>query len=310
MRVIYNQGDQRISVVPIHPVTGSPVVVDSGSDVTVSIVDLREHDQATDHTVLATTAAAQDGLSAALTGAAGYSQADPRNLPVDASSAAIGRTYLLVDSDGHAEAVKLASIGTTTASTVTPLRRNYATSDTLTGVELFATFPEAEADDEDSVESWGGPYLVTWTYVVDGQTVVLPSELWVDRYSIAPPIDEAYVLMAQPDMASRARTQVPSAIAVAWDEWLATVQSHGRDPSLFPPSHTVKVAVRKLALSYLNRWASGSEADNTYADGLEERARELFGSILIGQAPQGQVELTRDEVSHRDQPKGHIFKLS
>ena len=310
MRVIYSQGDQRISVVPIHPATGAPVLVDSGTDVTVSIVDLRHGDQSADHTVLATTVVSQDPFSAVLTADAGYSQADPRYLPLDASSAARGRAYLLVAADGRQETVQLRDLGATSASTIHNLQRNYATGDTLRGVELVATFPAVEADDEDNVEDNGGPYLVVWRYQVDGQTVVLPTELFLDRYSLTPPIDEQWVLRGQPDFAARGREQVSTAIAVAWDDWLAQVESHGRDPSLIPAGHTVRVGLRKLALSYLHRWASGGDTDTERADALKAEAERLFGDVLVGHAPKGQVELTRDDVGHEPEPKGHIFQLS
>lgn len=311
MRATYNQGDQRISVVPIHPSTGQPVIVDAGSDVTVAIVDLRESDTSDDHVVLATTTVTQDALSAALTGAAGYSQADPHALPIDASSAAVGRTYVLVASDGSTEAVQLRSIGgATTASTTYPLRGNYVTADTLRGVELVATFPSAEADEEDSVEDHGGPYLVTWTYVVDGQTIVFPTELWIDRHSIAPTIDDAWVLRGNPEMAHRGRDNVASAILAAWDDWLAAVQAHGDDPSRFLSSHVAKVGLRKLALAYLHRWASGGVEEDARADDLERAAHDMFSSELVGQGPKGQVKLTRDDVGHDPHPKGHIFGLS
>lgn len=311
MRVIYNQGDQRISVVPIHPSTGQPVIVDSGSSITVAIVDLRESDTSDDHVVLAATAAAQDSFSAALTGSAGYSQPDPHALPVDASGAALGRTYLLESSDGRREALQLRALGgSSSASTLYPLRENYAAADTLRGVELFSTFPSAEANDEDSVEDRGGPYLVTWTYVVDGQTIVLPSELWIDRHSIAPTIDDAWVLRGNPDMAHRGRDHVPSAILAAWDDWLAAVQSHGEDPSRLLPSHVAKVGLRKLALAYLHRWASGGAEEDARADELEKAARDMFANELVGQGPKGQVKLTRDEVSHDPSPSGHLMGLS
>lgn len=311
MRVIYNQGDQRISVVPVHPVTGAPVVVDSGTDVTVSIVDLRWHDQATQHTVLTTTTVTQDTFSAALTGAAGYSQASPYTIPVDASSAALGRTYLLEDASGQREAVQLRSInGTTSAFTTHRLRRNYVATDTLRGVELVGTFPSAEANDEDSVEDSGGPYLTLWTYVVDGQTYNLAASLWVDRYSLAPPIDAAWVLTEHPTMSSRARDDIPAAIAAAWQEWLAKLEARGEDPSLFPPSHTVKLALRKRALSYLNRWASGGESDTEYARELKDEAMNLFNDALTGNLPRDQVKLTRDDVGHVSKPVADLFRLT
>lgn len=310
MRVIYNQGSQRISVVPIGR-DGTPVVVDSGSDVTVSIQDLREPEDGSERFVLAETTVAQDTYSATLTGASGYSQADPHTIAVDASSAVLRRPYLLLGADGRGELVHLRSVnGSTAAQSLLPLRRNYAASDTIVGVELWATFPSATANDEDSVEANGGPYLVTWTYVSGGETIVLLTELWVDRCSIAPAIDEVFVLTAQPNLASRARTDVPDAIAAAWQDWLAEVQSSGRDPSLFPPSHTAKVAIRKLALAYLNRWVSGGESDNAYADSLESRAYEMFRDVLVDRAPQGQVELKRDSVDNVTQPKGHFFRLT
>lgn len=313
MRVIYNQGDQRISVVPINPATGAPVVVDAGTDVTVSIVDLREHETATDRVALATTTVTQDALSETLTAAAGFSQPDPHALPLVTTTAALGRSYLLVAAGGESEVVRLSSTAAAAVTTSTPLRRNYAIGDTLRGIELVATFPSAEANDEDSVEDKGGPYLVTWTYVTDGITVTLPTTLWVDRFSLAPPIDEAYVIQGMPTIAqrSRGRTTVAGAIAVAWDDWLAELQSSGKDPSLFPPAHNVRVALRKLALAYLVGWVSGSDAETEAAAAKEAAARSELTSIIEGRAPQAQVQITRDTVESIDQVKGSsIFRLS
>ncbi len=313
MRVIYNQGDQRISVVPIHPDTGSPVVVDSGTDVTVSIVDLRESESSTNRTVLATTTVAQDSFSASLTDTAGYSSADPSAIPAHTSSAARGRTYLLQEFDGPSEVLRLTETGPTSGTATAPLRSNYTAGATLRGVELVATFPTAEANDEDSVEDKGGPYLVTWTYVVDGQTVVLPTELWVDRFSLAPPIDEAYVLQAMPSMASRVRGRgsVGGAILVAWHDWLALLQGSGKDPSLYPPAHNVQVALRRLAIAYMLDWVSGSDTERDEAANRYAAARAELDGILEGQAPKGQTQITRDSVESVAQVKGStMFRLS
>lgn len=314
MRVLYNQGDQRISVVPVHPETGGPVVVDVGTDVTLSIFDGREHELSANRTVLAVTTVTQDAFSESLTGAAGFAQASPQSVPVDASAAAIGRTYLLVDSIGRAEPVQLTSVGgTATADVAIPLRGSYSAADTLVGVELVGTFPSAEANDEGSVEDSGGPYFAVWTYVVDGKTVTLPTELWVDRFSMAPPVDEAYVLRAMPTLAqrSRGRGTPREAISVAWDDWLAMVQSAGKDPSLFPPGHSVRVGLRRLAIAYLLDWAAGTDAEREEAKQRDESARAALSSVLEGRAPHGQTQLTRNDAASIPEPKGSLkFRLS
>ena len=290
-RVIYSETDQSVVRVPIDPVTGSPVLLDG--TVSVSFFDKREAEA---QELLGTSVVSQDSTSAYLTADAGFSQVDPTLLPVVPSMVEVGHTYLM-EGEGSSELVQVRQVTLTAAYAQNGLRGNYSASDAarLRGIELQATFPDLTADD-DAVKNGGGPYLVTWTYQHDGSTVIASDTAYLDRYSLAPPIDETYVLMANPTIHERARgrVSVSQAIAVSWQDYLAEVEGSGRDPSSLMVSNGAKVAIRHQALSYLLDWVSGGEADDTAAETHRKKYSAMMRNILTGEAPKGTVEIDRD----------------
>jgi hypothetical protein len=307
MRTLYNAGDQSIRFTPIDPRTGRVAEVTGAS---YRIVDLRHPDTSAEHVIVDDTAATVDDGIATLTASAGYAQASAVSLSLAHSGLATGRPYLLSSATGSiCEVVTLASIGLQDAITATPLRYNYSTGDSLSGIQLIGTFPAAEANDEDNVERSGGPYLVTWSYTYQGQALYVPTTLYLDRYSVIPPIDATYVLQASPDLAQRARSYVDSAISVAWEDFLSRAECTGHDPQSLPPGLTVRVAVRTMALAHLHRWVGGSDSDLSHADALEDRARGMFNDVLVSSAPRGQIEIKRNNVE-AVKPHGAMFKLS
>lgn len=290
-RVIYSETDQSVVRVPIDPATGEPILL-SGS-VTVSFFDKRE-DEATE--LVGTATVSQDSTSAVLTGSAGYGQADPCLVPVAPSLVSEGHLYL-IQGGGQSEVFRVRETTATQVFAVNGLRNQYSSSNVnyVRGIEVSATFPDLTAN-EDAVESGGGPYLVTWSYVHDGSTVVLADTAYLDRYSLAPIIDEAYVLMANPTLSerSRGRTRVSQAIAVAWQDYLAEVESAGRDPSLLLPTNGTKVALRHGAMAYLLEWNGGGDGDEERAAEHRRRFQSGMRDLLTGQPPKGTVEIDRD----------------
>ncbi len=289
-RVIYSETDQTVVRVPIDPATGEPILL-SGT-VTVTFLDKREGESTE---TIGSATVSQDSTSAVLTASAGYGQADPCLVPISPSLVSEGHLYL-IQGGGNSELFRVRETTSTEVFAVDGLRHQYSSTDAnyVRGIEVVATFPDLTADTE-AVKSGGGPYLVTWSYVHDGSTVVLADTAYLDRYSLAPFIDEAYVLMADPTISerSRGRTRVSQAIAVAWQDYLAEVESADKDPSLIIPSNGAKVALRHGALAYLLEWNSGVDEDPKVAS-----ERRLFQSgmrdFLTGRPPKGTAEIDRD----------------
>lgn len=289
-RVIYSETDQTVIRVPIDE-RGEPVLL--SADATVTFYDKRED---SDSQQVGTATVAQDATSAVLTGAAGYAQADPSLVPISPSLVSEGHLYL-IEGGGKSELFRVGETTTTEVYATRGLRNQYAADAVVyvRGIELSATFPDLTAD-EDAVENGGGPYLVTWSYVVDGSTVVVADTAYLDRYSLAPIIDEDYVLMADPTIHERARgrTRVSQAIAVAWQDYLAEVESSGKDPSELMPSNGIKVALRHGAIAYLRDWNASSDAEIAMAAESRRKFNDGMRDLLTGQAPKGTVQIDRD----------------
>lgn len=134
---------------------------------TYGIFDARFGDGSSDHVVVAAgTAATIDSVSTTLSAKAGRGATDRRTITV-ASTAGItaGRTYLLQAPSGVVELVRIATVASGTALLAgAEIRGDFPAASTLKGVEVSATFPGSEADDESNLD--GMPWVVVWT--IDG----------------------------------------------------------------------------------------------------------------------------------------------
>jgi len=159
-RVYYGRGDQALVTVPHRG--GQPVRVSSA---TYAILDTRHGADSADHTIVAPgTAATVDPFSTTTTARAGRGAEDRRALAlVGTAGLALGHLYLLEGAAGQAELVTIAAVpGGTTARTAAEIRGDYSTGATLRGVEVSATFPAVEADDDDHLDRL--PFLVVWSF--------------------------------------------------------------------------------------------------------------------------------------------------
>ncbi|MEL6705039.1 MAG: hypothetical protein AAFP15_12235 [Bacteroidota bacterium] len=277
---------------------GRPVALDCSASVTYQIFDAREHVD-DDAREIASGEATRDPFWSALHGASGRDQADPQRLRVAADGAIVGRPYML-KRDGQQEVVVLRDIGYDAAYTETSLRYAWPADglSELHGLEWIATMPDiASITGDDPVQNGGGPYLIVWSWVdTDGNTVRQPDQIYLDRYSLRPPIDESFVLMADPNIAERLRRRAtPSqAIAVAFQEAVAEIEQAGKDPTLLMPSSTFQVALRHQALYYAYTWVAGTDLDVSAAELHHRRYEEAMRHILIGEPPKHTVEIDRD----------------
>ncbi len=276
LRVIRSAEGQRITRVPIDPANGAPVLL-GDEPVAVQVFD---GDHGGDP--LASFTVTQDSVNAPVTAAAGYGEPDPARVQVDPAGVVVGRRYML-RGDGRQEAGQVRDIVGGIVFIEHGLRHRYEPgTTTLHGIEVSAPLPDLD-------EVRGSDLFVTWSYTLRGERIVMPDTVSLDHFSVTPPIDEAYVRRADPTIHERARSRaaVSDAIVVAWEHYVAEVESAGKDPATFLPSSTRDVALRHLALSYLYEWNGGTDAGANRAEDRRRDYEALVRHLLVGQAPHG-----------------------
>lgn len=161
-RVYYNRGAQTIYTIPFDRGRHKRVTA-----ATYGIVDLLYADSSTDHDLVsAGTAATVDSVSTTTTAKAGNAAADRRVLTVaSTTSIAAGHCYLLENSAGYNEIVKITEVKSATALlTAAEIVGDYASSSTLKGIEVQATFPLSAANDEDNLQRGRNGWLINWLF--------------------------------------------------------------------------------------------------------------------------------------------------
>lgn len=161
-RIYYGKGDQTLRTIPHKD--GRPVRVTSG---TYGIFDVRYSESSSDYELVAAgTAASIDAVSTTLASKAGRNASDHRLLSLASTAGmVVGTSYILESAEGKAEIVKIVAIPNgTSALTASEIRGDYPSASTLRGVEVSATFPSSAADDEDSLQRDGLPWIIVWTF--------------------------------------------------------------------------------------------------------------------------------------------------
>jgi hypothetical protein len=277
--VLYNGGAQTLRHVPMSP-RGIPTRVSSATYV---IVDSR---QATE--VIESTAATLAATTTTLSGPAGPGvSAYPKQIPVANSAGFVeGRTYLLAKADGKRQAIVVERVASGMLHASKPLQGAYASGDTVSAIELEATFPSDEAASGPEA----GPYQILWTYTLDGRDWLVPEVVQVSRYSIAPWITPDEVLRAYPALATRTGASLPDAISVASEDMEAALRAGGKDPAYYRGTIEARVALRWRTLEYCHRWMASDE-DKELAVTFASRWDTLIHNMLNGQPPRGTVEI-------------------
>lgn len=286
-RVIYGKGAQPLYFAP-HDELARPAVA---SDPAYSLVDPRYSTDSADYLVASGTPTVSSA-NGALTSDAGPTEADARLIVVDsATGITAGRRYLLAGDDGKKELVTVAAVDGLNVYALHDLRNEYSSgAASLLGIELQATFPSSEANDEDNLEDGDPYYQIVWTYTIDGRTFVSGETVILSRYSSAPWIDERDVLEYYPSMAQRARGRfsIASAINVATRDIVAKMEAIGKDTAYYRFSEPGSVAAAKRSIYYLLRW-QGKEEE---ADDWRKEYEDLMANISSGQPPQHTKELS------------------
>ena len=276
----HGQGAFTLRHIPIDH-TGRPRIVSSA---TFAIDDLRYSEDSPDRAI-DSGAATIGTVNTAITVAAGPLASDADLLVVTANTnIAVGRPYLIVATSGDQEMTSVRAIDTLNVYTHHDIRSDYAVGALLRSVEITATFPLAEANDDVQIEAAPHPYQVTWTYTIDSDVYVAPVLHWLARTTDAPIVSELDVLRAMPTIGARlrGRASIADAIAVATEDYRADILSSGRFPNDFRGSSIASVAIRDRALEYALRWCGPAQHDVAEADKFRAHYQYLITQLLSG----------------------------
>jgi hypothetical protein len=289
--VLYNRGAQTLRWAPQDELAA----VRSVSGATYSIVDLREPEDGSRRTVVASTAATVAGTSTTTTAEAGPSSAEPRRLSLTSSAGfRRGSTYLLT-SGARAQAVTVERVAAGEVWVATEIREVFAVGATLAAVELEGTFPSDDAADELRLRNGGGPFQVTWVYTLDSK-VYLPSQtFFLTRYGVQPWVKVDDALRYLPGLARELGEDTPpeEALRAATNDVVARVFASGRDMAYLRSSMDADAAVSKLTIHYL-LLAQRREGARELALDYREQARQHLDDMLVGQPSQRTSQISHD----------------
>lgn len=290
IRVVYGEGAHTAYFVPRDEQYRVIVVADA----TYEILDLRRGESDSSRVIVAAAAATVDSVSTTLDGSAGPGNGADYRVPLTATTGiVVGHTYR-VSQAGDGEALTVGAIESGASVTALgPLQRDYTSGTTFQGCELSCAIPSSLTDDEDEVESRGaGPFVVIWRYTHAGRDYVMPTQFFLGRYSIVPPITEAEVAAANPPLASAVGgglLKISQAIHVAHSDYIADLEAMRIDPAHTLMGEVSKRAVRELTQAYLEDWRGRDER----AEAHRGRYDKMLERIRLGMPPLGTVDVNR-----------------
>jgi len=295
--VIYQGGDQSISTVAYNA-QGEPVQPTSA---TYHIVDLRRGEESTERDIVASgTAATVDSVSTTTTADAGPSEDDDRAVTLTSVAGVTEGTRYLLEQDGRRELLEADRISGLVAYGRDRLRLPFSTGASFLGVEVTATFPSAEAADEQAFDDSGGPYAIDWTFVGGGE----PKReiIWLKRRD--DPVFGTVEGMTRRDQLVGRETGDPIDLRVALkaanDDLAADLRNLGHDPTRLN-ARTLDLMAEYLACAKVRcEWAAGQGAQAELlemAKKHEERYQHLLNALTQGRAPEGTVKTNEDDAA-------------
>lgn len=276
-RVYYGKGDQSLRTIPHRD--SRPVRV---SAATYAIFNARHTESSSDYiTVAAGTAATVDAVSTMLSAKAGRNATDRRTITVvSTAGVSAGRTYLLSSPSGVVELVRIAAVVSGSALLAgAEIRGDFGTGSTLKGVELTATFPAAQADDEDNLDEL--PWIVVWT--IDGFAPLRESvHLERGEEALLATLDDLKELDPSLSIVGGDRIDPALALARAHRDLRTDLQLAGASESdmLLGPIGRDAVCYRA---AYLCTHHEDTEAGLKRAQFYLDRYQELRTAIQVGQ---------------------------
>lgn len=290
IRVVYGEGAHTAYFVPRDD--QYRVIVPTAA--TYEILDLRRGESDDARVIVAAAAATVDSVSTTLDASAGPGNGADYRIPLTATTnIAVGHTYRITQA-GDGEAVVVGAIESAASVTALgPLQRDYTSGATFQGCELSCSIPIGLTDDEDEIESTGaGPFVVIWRYTHAGRDYVMPTQFFLGRYSIVPPITEADVAARNPPLAMAiggGTTKIAQAIRVAHGDYIADLEAMRISPEHTLMSGVSSIAVGELTQAHLEEWRGRNEQ----ADRHRARYEKLLERIRLGLPPLGTVEVNR-----------------
>lgn len=289
LRVVYGEGAHTAYFVP----RDDQYRVIAVADATYEILDLRRGESDSERTIVSASAATVDSVSTTLDASAGPGTGADYTVPLTATtSIVVGHTYR-IQSGAESEAVIVQGIDSgASVLTLGPLQRDWSSGAAFVGCELSCSIPVGLTDDEDQIESIGaGPFVVIWRYTHAGRDYVMPTQFFLSRYSVVPPVTEAEIAAANPPLAETygGTTRLAQAIRVAHQDYLADLEAMRIDPHHTLLGDVSRKAVRCLTQAYLEDWRGPTR------EAVAERHRKSYESMIdrirLGLAPLGTVEV-------------------
>lgn len=283
--IIHDGGDQIVRHIP----RDAKGIVTRVASATYVVIDTRYGETSDDHQV-ATGTSNVGSFSTTTDEACGPAQSDTRKVPVAATTDAVaGRTVLLESADGLRELVKIDRIESGVAIWKEgELIHDYASGATVRDVELEVTFPSAEASDD---EALGNEYLITFSYSIAGDQYLATERREIGRFTHAPPITAADVLLAWPTLQTRLGSdhRIENAVALAWQDVTAMLMGAGINLSTFLAGNAdhMRTVTRNGALMWALMWAG--EEDK--AEGFEAKFNQQMAQYRTGAPPRGVTEV-------------------
>lgn len=290
-RIITGQGAQTLRHVP-RVFQGRAVLLSELSTLVFTIEDMRESLTDADRTV-ATGTPTSDSTSTTTTAAAGKFQTDLTLIPVVSTVGFVkGRPYTISNVQ-HSELFTVRAIDAAGNKlyAASALNNNFTTAADVKGVQISASFPALTADDADKIDNseTGGPYQVSWAYVIDGLQYIVPEQILITRYSLQPWITADELKLADPTIGSRAvngGSNVEQAVNLATQDFVAKLELTGVNPAQWRTTQAGMNAVRMRALEYVYRWF-GTDRDDNLSQGFREDYMNAVTGVLAGNEPFG-----------------------
>lgn len=291
--LLYNQGDQTIRFVP-HDHRMRPTYVAS---VTYAIEDLRVDDEASADRTIASGSVGPAAVSTTTDAIAGKGEADTRLISVvDSTGFVADRRWIVEQVDGQRELFTLHRIAGNDLYADKGLHHTYASGATVRAVDVAITFPAVELADKDNLHS-GGPYHVVFTYTIDDRVYHISRVLWINRFMVAPIIDESDVLRDNPFIKQRANASftIADCILAAHDYFMGDMEALQVDLSVWSGSFNARQAMKELTLVYFHRWAGSGRDLSLVEMHMEEYKRRMANLTVSTRPPLRTVEMDRRE---------------
>lgn len=302
--VIYNQGAQTLKAVPFEH--GRPVVVASA---TYTIVDLRYSDTSPNRTIQASTAASVDAYSGTTQAAAGIGAADLTRVDVDDVTGIEVGDRLLLHNDVDQALIEVREIdsGNNRFYTTAEITDAYPTGAAVSGIEVSATFPSAEAADEERLEDGGGPYAIDWSF--DGIAGPVRQIIWLRRTARTPliTVDDLDTLAPQLVQVSSNLFSVDKLIEQATRDFHSELLARDIHPERFHATELARNCVTYRA-AYLGYLAMGRAQDDAMLEHFHGRWMGLINTLTIGKPGAGVTQTDHDDIAE-DGDTSEVFGL-